>query len=90
MKYEIEYEQIPVEEQETIINRMRSDENLIHIYSTDRRVIPRILNLRLANTVLKRSADNKKLTAIECTLEIKDWLKGVFLPMYKGKSQKVR
>jgi len=83
MKVDLPLAKTPAEEQETIINRCRADENKIYIYSSDTRVMRRILNLSFPDTAVRVSKHDKKVTAIECTLQVKDFLRHNFLPTHR-------
>lgn len=87
MKTTIELEPIKKEEQETVISRLRDEDNLLRIYSSDSRVIRRILIMGLADTRIRVSTDTKKVAAIECTLDIKEFLKTAFLPIHRPKKR---
>lgn len=77
---------ISTAEQETIINRLRSDKNKILVYSSDRRVINRIIfDSTLKGYIKKQHFDKeKRLVAISLEADLRIFRRGLFLPLWRG------
>jgi hypothetical protein len=73
-----------LEEQETIINRIRSEGNKLRIYTSDTRVMRQILKHFFSNVSVEHFGQDKKLVAIECIISIEQFLRYRLLPTFKS------
>lgn len=79
-----EYANLGRVEQETIINAVRIDNGILLCYSSDRRVIPKILKYYPKNIEKIHYNQEKKVTAISLQVTTKEFRKSIFFPHYKG------
>jgi len=86
MEYEIASPTL--DEQETIINRVRSDGDMVNVYSSDTRVVKRILRLypnckKIIHALPYgevKNIEKRVIWAVEIDIPVTEIRRGIFLP----------